>query len=287
MLVGAIFGGISVIPLMLIAFLIKERATPEQTESLPLRQTLRAAWQNIPFRYGVGIHLLNWSAADMVAVAFPFFLLYWVALGDQLASVHILGFDLALESAFFGILMLVCILFIRFWLWLARTRDKREAYMLGMGFWVIVQFMIFTIQPGQVGYLLMIAALGGIGISAAYVLPDALFADIIEWDELRTHRRQEGIYYGIRALIRKLTGAFVIFITLQALGWSGYQRPPEGVVQFAQSDSALLTIRLLVSFFGALMLSGTIILAWLFPLTREKHQRIQKLLERRRAGTAG
>lgn len=287
MLVGAIFGGVSVIPLLLIAWLIRERATPVQTESLPLRQTLRVAWQNIPFRYGVGIHLLNWSAADMVAVAFPFFLLYWVAQGDQFASVHVLGFDLALESAFFGVLMLVCILFIRFWLWLARTRDKREAYMLGMGFWVIVQVMVFTIQPGRVGYLLIVAALGGIGISAAYVLPDALFADIIEWDELRTRRRQEGIYYGIRALVRKLTGAFVIFTTLQALGWSGYQRPPEGVVQFAQSDTTLLMIRLLVSFFGALMLSGTIVLAWLFPLTRERHQRIQRLLERRRAERAG
>jgi GPH family glycoside/pentoside/hexuronide:cation symporter len=287
MLVGAIFGGLGAIPLLLIALFIKERATPEQTRSLPLREILRAAWQNIPFRYGVGIHLLNWSASDMVAVAFPFFLLYWVAQGDQLASIRILGLNLAYESAFFGVLMLTCILFIRFWLWIARVRNKREAYMLGMGFWVIVQIMVFTIQPGQVAFLLIIAALGGIGVSAAYVLPDALFADIIEWDELRTRRRQEGIYYGIRALIRKLTGALVIFITLQSLGWSGYQAPPDGVVQFAQSDSALLTIRLLVSFFGALMLSGTIVLAWLFPLTREKHRRIQKLLERRRAGTAG
>ncbi len=43
-----------------------------------------------------------------------------------------------------------------------------------------------------------------------------------------TGRRQEGIYYGARALIRKLAGALVIFITLQLLGWSGYQTPPDG-----------------------------------------------------------
>jgi GPH family glycoside/pentoside/hexuronide:cation symporter len=283
MLVGAIFGGISIIPLLLIAFFIRERATPQQTESLPLRTTLRTAWQNIPFRYGVGMHLLNWSAADMVAVVFPFFLLYWVAGGDQLATIHLLGFDLAYESAFFGIMMLVCILFIRFWLWLARVRNKREAYMLGMGFWVIVQLLVLTIQPGQVTYLLVIAALAGIGISAAYTLPDALFADVIEWDELRTGRRQEGIYYGVRAFIRKVAGAFVIFITLQSLGWSGYQTPPEGVTQFAQPASALTMIRFLVSLLGAIMLSGVVVLTALFPLTRERYERIQRLLEQRRA----
>ena len=182
--------------------------------------------------------------------------------------------------------MLVCILFIPFWLWFSKVRNKREAYALGMTFWVLVIFLVYTIQPGQTIYLLLLAALAGIGVSAAYILPDSLLADVIEWDELRTGRRQEGIFYGIRALIRKLTGALVIFITLQALGWSGYVTPPVGVTQFMQSDSALLMIRLLVSPFGALMLSGTIILAWMFPLSREQHHRIQRLLERRRARMA-
>ncbi|NWG34776.1 MAG: MFS transporter [Chloroflexi bacterium] len=282
MLVGAIFGSIGAIPLLLLGLLVRETSTPEQQQSLPFRQTLREAWKNIPFRYAVGIHMLNWSAVDMVAVTFPYFLLYWVAQGDMLASIRLFGFDLAYESAFFGILMSVCILFVPFWLWVSKVRNKREAYMLGMTFWVSVTILIFTVQPGQTTYLLLIAALAGIGVSAAYVLPDAIFADVIEWDELRTRRRQEGIFYGIRTLIRKLTGALVIFVTLQLLGWSGYVSPPEGAVQFAQSVSALQTIRLLVSPLGAAMLSGTILLAWLFPLSREKHGRIQMLLERRR-----
>ena len=106
-------------------------------------------------------------------------------------------------------------------------------------------------------------------MSAAYTLPDSMFADVIEWDELRTRRRQEGIFYGIRTLIRKMTGALVIFTTLQLLGWSGYVSPPDGALQFTQTDSALRMIRLLVSPFGAIILCGTILLAWLFPLSRE------------------
>src|SRR5215216_6374940 len=232
MLVGAIFGSIGAIPLLLLGIFVRETSTPEQQQSMAFRETLSVAWENIPFRFAVGMHMLNWSAVDMIAITFPYFLLYWVAQGDLLASIRIFGFDLAYESAFFGILMSVCILFVPFWLWLSRIRNKREAYILGMAFWVTVALMIYTIQPGQTDYLLLIAALAGIGVSAAYVLPDSMFADVIEWDELRTGRRQEGIFYGIRTLIRKLTGALVIFTTLQALGWAGYKAPPEGVTQF-------------------------------------------------------
>ena len=283
MLVGAIFGGIGAIPLLLLGFFVRETSTPEQTESMPFRETLQAVWKNIPFRYAVGMHMFNWSAVDMLAVAFPFFLVYWVAQGDMLATINIFGINLAYESAFFGVLMLVCILFIPFWLWMARWRNKRDAYLLGMFFWVAVQLLIFTIRPGDTNYLLVVAALAGIGVSSAYTLPDAIFADVIEWDELRTHRRQEGIFYGIRTLIRKLTGALVIFIALQLMGRSGYVSPPQGAIQFMQSDSAMQMIRILVSPLSAAIVCGTILLTWLFPLTREKYARIQKLLEHRRA----
>jgi GPH family glycoside/pentoside/hexuronide:cation symporter len=169
---------------------------------------------------------------------------------------------------------------------MARWRNKREAYMIGMIFWVAVQLLIFTIQPGDTNRLLIIAALAGIGVSAAYTLPDSLFADVIEWDELRTGRRQEGIFYGIRTLIRKMTGALVIFTTLQLLGRAGYVAPPEGTLQFMQTDSVLQMIRLLVSPLSATIVFGTIILAWLFPLSREQYTRIQRLLQQRRGRLA-
>jgi len=281
-LAGAIFGLTGALPLFFIGWFVREKFIPEQQEDLPFRETLRVAWKNIPFRYAAGIYMFNWSAVDMIVITFPYFLLYWVAEGNLLAKINILGVDLALESAFFGTLMLVCILCVPFWLWLARTHNKREAYILGMVFWVIVQGLIFTIQPGETGYLLFIAALAGVGVSAAYILPDSILPDVIEWDELRTRRRQEGIYYGIRTLIRKLTGALIIFLTLQVLGWSGYQSPPDGVTQFTQPDSALMAIRLMVSLFGGIILVGSIALAWSYPLSREKYERIQRLLKSRR-----
>jgi GPH family glycoside/pentoside/hexuronide:cation symporter len=129
---------------------------------------------------------------------------------------------------------------------------------------------------------MLIGALAGVGISAAYILPDAMFADIIEWDELRTGQRQEGVYFGARAFMRKMAGAAGVFISLQLLGWIGYTSPPEGVTQYQQTDQALAAIRFLVSPFGAALLFGAVIMAWLYPLTRERYAHMQRLLERRR-----
>jgi GPH family glycoside/pentoside/hexuronide:cation symporter len=58
------------------------------------------------------------------------------------------------------------------------------------------------------------------------------------------------------------------------------------MLQFSQNDSALQMIRLLVSPLSATIVCGTILLAWLFPLTREKYARIQRLLEQRRGRLA-
>jgi GPH family glycoside/pentoside/hexuronide:cation symporter len=170
---GAIFGAIGSLPLFFIGLFVRERFASEEQEqeTIPFRETLRLAWQNVPFRYAAGIYMFNWSAVDMVAITFPFFLLYWVARGDLLAKINILGIDLALESAFFGVLMLVCVLFVPFWLWFAKRRNKIQAYIVGMSAWIIVQALIFTIQPGDITWMLTIAAFAGIGVSAAYICP--------------------------------------------------------------------------------------------------------------------
>jgi GPH family glycoside/pentoside/hexuronide:cation symporter len=115
------------------------------------------------------------------------------------------------------------------------------------------------------------------------VVPDAIFPDVIEWDELRTRRRQEGIYYGVKNFIRKLTGALAIFIALQVLGWFGYRAPPEDATQFTQSAETLTAIRILIGPFGAALLISAVVAARFYPLTRERHGRVRRLLAQRQA----
>ena len=114
------------------------------------------------------------------------------------------------------------------------------------------------------------------------MLPDAIFPDVIDWDELQTGERHEGVYYGVKNFIRKLTTAFAIFLVLQVLGWLGYQTPPESAVVFMQPDAVLTGIRVLIGPVASLILITLLIVTWLYPLDRSRYERVQRLLVRRR-----
>jgi GPH family glycoside/pentoside/hexuronide:cation symporter len=283
LVVAGLFGGLAAIPFLLIFAIVRERygAVDRPQETVSFGQSLRTAWANIPFRFATLIYMLNWITFDLVALVLPFYLVYWIARGNMLASVTFLGLSLPLESAVFALLLVTAVIVLPFWLWLSNRLGKHIAYIIGMVFWAGVQIGIFLVRPGQVSLVLWMAFLAGLSVSAAHILPDAMFPDVIEWDELRTGRRQEGIYYGVKNFIRKLTGALAIFIALQVLGWFGYQTPPEGAITFGQSPITLIAIRLLIGPLGAILLFSAVITAWFYPLTRQRHGRIRKLLEYR------
>lgn len=285
MIVAGIFGGLAVIPFLLIFVVVSERygAADRPQETVTFKETLRTSWANVPFRFATLIYMLNWITFDLVALALPFYLLYWIASGNMLTSVAFFGIPLPLESAVFALLLVTAIVALPFWLWLSHRLGKHIAYIIGMVFWAGVQIGIFLVHPGQITLVLWMAFLAGLSVSAAHILPDAMFPDVIEWDELRTGRRQEGIYYGVKNFIRKLTGALAIFLALQVLGWFGYQTPPMGATNFEQTPITLTAIRLLIGPVGAVLLFSAVITAWFYPLTRERHARIRRLLGSRQS----
>jgi len=282
--VAMMFGGLAIIPWLLIFAVVREkpRTAAQMAQPISFRESVRSAWANIPFRFATGIYMLNWITFDLVALMLPFFLTYWVAQGNLTASLNLLGDKMAIESVVLGLLLITAVVSLPFWTWLARKLSKRTAYIIAMVFWAVVQMVILLVRPGQVSFVLALAVLAGISVGTAHVLPDAIFPDVLEWDELRTGKRREGIYYGIKNFVRKLAGAVAIFLALQVLGWFGYQNPTEGVTQFAQPASALGAIRAMTGPMGTVLLCCAIAVAWFYPLTRERHARIRRLLARRK-----
>jgi GPH family glycoside/pentoside/hexuronide:cation symporter len=281
-LVAALFGGLATLPFLAIFLVVRERPEAQLAETATFSETVRTAWQNVPFRFATGLYMLNWITFDLVALMLPYFLTYWVAKGDLLATVTVLGEGMALESVVLGLMLTVAVVSLPLWTYVARRFSKRIAYVMGMTFWALVQCLVILIQPFQFSFILILSVLAGISVSTAHVLPDAIFPDVIEWGELRTGERHEGIYYGAKNFVRKATGAVAIFLGLQVLGWSGYRAPPDGITQFSQSSATLLAIRVMTGPMGAVLLVSAIAVAWFYPLTRERHARVRRLLARRR-----
>ncbi len=278
-LAASIFGATAAIPFLLIFFVVRERHTDREPEMISFRDTVQTAWENVPFRYVTALYMLNWVAFDLLGVTIPYFLTYWVAGGDLLATVP--GIDMPLESVVLGVMLLTALASLPLWTWMARRYSKRQAYIIGMSFGTAVLLALLTVQPHQIWLILALTVMVGLTTSTAHVLPDAIFPDVIDWDELRTGTRHEGIYYGAKNFIRKLTSATAIFIALQVLGWLGYQSPPEGATQITQPEAALWGIRILTGPVAATVLLSAIAIAWFYPLNRKRYNRVRRLLARR------
>lgn len=283
LVIAILFGGLATIPYLIIFLTIRERPLSQEVppESLTFRQTITLLWQNTPFRFATGIYVLNWIAFDIVSLMLPFFLLYWVAQGDLLKKVILFGVKISLESVVLGVLLLTATLALPIWNWLAQKLNKRSAYIIGMAFWIVVELLIMTVAPGQIGLIIFLAFLAGLSVSTAHVMPEAIFPDVIDWAELRTNERREGMYYGAVNLIRKLSSALAIFISLQVLGWFGYKAPTAGINLFIQPERTLFVIRFLTGPLIAILLLCAIGVAWFYPLTRERQNRIRRSLLRR------
>jgi GPH family glycoside/pentoside/hexuronide:cation symporter len=279
-LVAAILGASSAIPYLLIFFSIRERRhVAKPAEMISFRETVQVAWRNIPFRYATALYMLNWVTFDLIGVVLPYFLVYWIADGDLLATVP--GLGMPLESVVLGVMLITATLALPLWSWLAQRLGKRIAYMIAIGFWAVLLFGLIFVPQEQMALTIGLSVLIGISVSAAHALPDAIFPDVIDWDELRTGVRREGIYYGAKNFIRKLTTAFAIFLTLQVLGVLGYQAPPEGANRFMQPEAVVWGIRILTGPVGAVLLLTVLVVAWYYPLNRTRYRRMQQLLARK------
>jgi GPH family glycoside/pentoside/hexuronide:cation symporter len=284
LLMGAIFGVLGALPFLAISFTVRERVRTSKPPPQALWSTLKTALGNGPFRIATAINVLNWVTFDLVAAMLPFFITYWVEGGIQNAQIPIpiIG-SLTTESTVFTVLIVTSIVCLPLWTYISKHWEKRNAYITGMLFWAVVQVLIITIQPGQRSYILTLAFFAGISVATAHVMPEALFPDVIEWDELHTRQRREGLYYGLKNLMRKISSAIAIFLALQVLNLFNYQTPPANATVFQQPPEALLAIRLLTGPAGTVLLFGAIITASFYTISREKHARMRKLLARRRA----
>jgi len=121
----------------------------------------------------------------------------------------------------------------------------------------------------------------------------AIFPDIPDVDELQSGERREGIFSALVTFTRKLSSALAIFMVSQVIGLAGYVRPVEQVVggatkliEQAQPAGFVLALRLIFVLAPLVLLALALVFAGRYPLTAERHRRLNALLDKRRAGQA-
>jgi len=267
-ILGVGLGLASILPPLIVFNITHEKSSEEQPEPLSWGQSMKLTLGNQPFRLVMGLYLLAWTTASILAAMLVYFANYRLRIPEQ-ANYFVL---IAEGSAIF---------FIPFWVWVAQKLDKRRAFILGTLTWIGVLLGISALPADAIILAYLLAALSGSGIATAYVLPWAMIPDIIEHDQVQTGQRREGSYYAFASFFQKLATALALWGMGQALAYTGYITPDASGALPLQPESAVQAIRFFTGPVPAVLLILAVVFAWNYPITRESHQAtLQTLAER-------
>jgi GPH family glycoside/pentoside/hexuronide:cation symporter len=265
MTVGAGVAVVSILPMIAVFFGTRERAEFQKQEQPGIKESLKAAVKNKPFLFAIGIFLLTWTAFDVLQTVLLYFLKYRLNLAGS-------------GDLIFGVLFVGALVSLPFWSWASSRWDKRKAYIGAMGFLAAVMLFLGFMDPSW-GLVAMgiLSALAGFGVGAIQLLTWAMIPDAIEWDELQTGQRHEGMFYSLVTTFRKVAVSLSIPMAMLMLEWTGYVANAE-----TQPHSAIFGLQMLIGPIPAICLLGGILLASFYPLTRAKHAELRARLEERR-----
>jgi GPH family glycoside/pentoside/hexuronide:cation symporter len=269
LIMGLLFGIASAIPLWLVFFGTHERSEFMNQKQPGLRESIRASINNRPFLFSAAIYLFTWVSIDILQASILYFIIHVVNQENNN--------ELIMASIF-----VIAMFALPLWTWVSHRLNKRIAYIIGVAFLAAVLLVLFTLTPATPMYFIVfLCILAGIGVSAAHVMPWSIIPDTIEYDELKTGERHEGMYYSFISLSQKIASSFAILMVSQVLGAAGYIQNST-----QQPASAVLGIRIVIGPLPAFMLCIGILFAILYPLGRERYTQIAQELEERRAGAS-
>ena len=265
LIMGTVLGVVSAVTLLLVFFGTRERQEFVHQERAGFFESIKSSFKNRPFVFGLLLFLFNGVTMAIIQVNLLYYIKYVVERESQS--------DIIMASIF-----VVAIIALPLWLWISRHLNKRWAYIIGIAFLTVVLMVLASLNP-QTGMplIMTLCVLAGIGVSAMHVMPWAIIPDAIEYGELQTGKRNEGMFYSLITLAQKVASSIAVPLALLVLQFSGYMTDGS-----AQPDSAILGIRIIAGPIPAVALCLAILFTALFPLGRDDYQKINDQLEERR-----
>lgn len=185
-----------------------------------------------------------------------------------------------LAEAFLALYFVSGFVFLPVWTRLARRLGKKRAWLWAMCVNVGAFAFALPLGPGDTAAYALVCLVSGIGFGAGLVLPNSLASDAIDYDELRSGQRREGLYFGLWSVVTKTSAAIGAAAALPALKWAGY------VSQGPQTDAALLALRVLYAGVPIACYAAGLALAMRFPIDDRVHRRIREAIAARASGAA-
>ena len=209
LVMGLIFGALFGISWFVVFIGTWEKKDIPKPEKIPLKEWL-SVFSNKPYKSFLGIFLPFQMSTDLVLALIIFYI--------DIVVLQYKYFELVV-----GTLLVCSTLLVAVQGKIAEKKGKSFPLLIGIPMWMLSTLAFIWLSPGvSVIVLCVLAALIAVGTSAGQLSTWSMLADIYDIDEIRTGKRQEGLYSGMTSFLRKFSSGVAILLIgfgLQALGF--------------------------------------------------------------------
>jgi glycoside/pentoside/hexuronide:cation symporter, GPH family len=235
--------GIMITIFCLISFFGTRKAKTLQAveDRPPFLEQVKIAFRNTPFKMLMMMYTFQSLAIGVLMAGLIFYVKYVMNLPETSMGIV------------FPILIVTAIIFIPVWLKIGVKIGKIKAYTIGLLILSAMLFSLFFTKPSQLNLFYIQIFLLGIGFSSFQLFPFSMLPDTIEFDELQSGMRREGIFSGIWSSAQKTAysvGPSIVGFTLSMAGFVNASTQPESVevgvrIVFCLFTSFMILISLL------------------------------------------
>ena len=263
--------------LFILCFLLtKEHVKSESTVSVG--QDLKLLLKNKPWWLLIGAalasNLFNTVRGTTTAYFFADYIVKTVEMAPQWAFLVSAGIFLSIGEIanMVGVVLAVP---------MSKHLGKKTTYMLSMAALVALSILFFFLPATTGGYWAMLAFQLVISVFTGVISPLvwSMYADVADWSELKDGTASTGLIFSSASMAQKFGGAFGGSAVMWMLAAFGYST----VAGAVQTETAILGLRILMSWVPAAVAALSILVVWFYPLTKQKMAGVQAELATRRS----
>lgn len=163
---------------------------------------------------------------------------------------------------------------------MSKTLGKKSTYMISMAALICLSIAFFFLPATAGGYWAMLALQLIISIFTGVISPLvwSMYADVADYSELKDGTASTGLIFSSASMAQKFGGAFGGAAVMWMLAGFGYNTAAGAV----QTETAILGLRILMSWVPAAVAALSILVVWFYPLTKQKMAGVQSELAAKR-----
>ena len=262
--------------LFILSFLLtKEHVRSESTVSIG--QDLKLLLKNKPWWLLIGAalasNLFNTVRGTTTAYFFSDYILKTVEMAPQWAFLVSAGIFLSIGEIanMVGVVIAVP---------MSKNLGKKTTYIVSMTALIFLSIAFFFLPATTGGYWAMLIFQIIISTFTGIISPLvwSMYADVADYSELKDGTASTGLIFSSASMAQKFGGAFGGSAVMWLLAAFGYNT----VAGAVQTETAILGLRILMSWGPALVAALSILVVWFYPLTKKKMEGVQAELAAKR-----